>query len=66
MLVLQFGLVSSSTPFLTGRPFTLFHNTNILSSGAVGLCLHSSGNPDWGIDFPPELHQLTDDLEVTE
>ena len=29
----------SSTPFVTGRPFTFFHNGKVQSSGAVGLAL---------------------------
>ncbi|KAL0960900.1 hypothetical protein HGRIS_005909 [Hohenbuehelia grisea] len=33
------GLIGTSTPFITGRPVTLFHNGHILQSGAVGLAL---------------------------
>lgn len=35
----QLGLIASSTPFVTGRPVTLFQNHEIFSSGAVGLAL---------------------------
>ncbi|KAG5640653.1 hypothetical protein DXG03_007655 [Asterophora parasitica] len=35
----RLGLTASSTPFTTGRPFTLFHNSRIYSSGGVGLAL---------------------------
>jgi small ligand-binding sensory domain FIST len=41
----KFGLLASSTPFLTGRPVTLFHNDNIYSEGAVGIALAGSANP---------------------
>ncbi|KAG6853824.1 hypothetical protein C0991_001070 [Blastosporella zonata] len=33
------GLIASSTPFITGRPVTLFHNGSIYDSGAVGIAL---------------------------
>ncbi|KAF7767884.1 hypothetical protein Agabi119p4_7127 [Agaricus bisporus var. burnettii] len=33
----KLGLIASSTPFVTGRPVTLFQNHEIFSSGAVGL-----------------------------
>ncbi|KAK2462768.1 hypothetical protein APHAL10511_005159 [Amanita phalloides] len=39
------GLVASSTPFVTGRPFTLFRNQNIYDSGAVGIALRRSRIP---------------------
>ncbi|KAF8604551.1 hypothetical protein BDV93DRAFT_471477 [Ceratobasidium sp. AG-I] len=35
----QSGLIASSTPFVTGRPFTLFKGASIFSDGAVGLAL---------------------------
>ena len=34
---MQMGLIASSTPFINGRPFTLFFNDEIHSSGAVGV-----------------------------
>lgn len=33
------GLVAAPTPFITGRPVTLFRNQSIYGSGAVGLAL---------------------------
>ncbi|KAG6888736.1 hypothetical protein C0995_006388 [Termitomyces sp. Mi166 len=36
------GLIGTSTPFLTGRPVTLFHNHDILEQGAVGVVLSKS------------------------
>ncbi|KAG6831048.1 hypothetical protein H0H87_006290 [Tephrocybe sp. NHM501043] len=33
------GLIASSTPFITGRPVTLFHNGSIYDSGAIGVAL---------------------------
>ncbi|KAF7972016.1 hypothetical protein HWV62_19221 [Athelia sp. TMB] len=35
----KLGLLASSTPFITGRPVTLFHNGGVHSTGAVGLAL---------------------------
>jgi len=35
----KLGLIASSTPFITGRPVTLFYNHNIYQSGAVGIAL---------------------------
>jgi hypothetical protein len=35
----KLGLIATSTPFITGRPVTLFHNQNIYDSGAVGIAL---------------------------
>ncbi|KAF8073476.1 hypothetical protein FPV67DRAFT_749080 [Lyophyllum atratum] len=35
----RLGLIAASTPFVTGRPVTLFHNNHIYDSGAVGLAL---------------------------
>lgn len=41
----QVGLVASSTPFVNGRPFTLFHNKNVYDMGAVGIALKRSAKP---------------------
>ncbi|KAJ8329675.1 hypothetical protein O5D80_002237 [Batrachochytrium dendrobatidis] len=38
----QLGLIGSRTPFLTGRPFTLFMNDQVLSGGAVGVSFSPS------------------------
>lgn len=38
----QLGLIASSTPFITGRPFTLFYDDYVYSSGAVGVGLRGS------------------------
>ncbi|RDB16060.1 hypothetical protein Hypma_003478 [Hypsizygus marmoreus] len=35
----QLGLIATSTPFVTGRPVTLFHNRDIYDSGAVGIVI---------------------------
>ncbi|KAF9446373.1 hypothetical protein P691DRAFT_804022 [Macrolepiota fuliginosa MF-IS2] len=37
--VSKLGLLASSTPFITGRPVTLFQNKEIFGSGAVGLAI---------------------------
>lgn len=36
------GLVSTPTPFLTGRPNTLFYNDRIYETGTVGVALPSA------------------------
>lgn len=35
----QLGLLASSTPFVTGRPVTLFHNQKVYETGAVGFAM---------------------------
>ncbi|KAF8505350.1 hypothetical protein BU17DRAFT_57934 [Hysterangium stoloniferum] len=37
----KMGLIASSTPFINGRPFTLFFNDEVHSSGAVGVALRT-------------------------
>ena len=39
LTVSQLGLIGTPTPFITGRPVTLFHNGKIHGSGAVGVAL---------------------------
>ncbi|KAI0316657.1 hypothetical protein OF83DRAFT_1059991 [Amylostereum chailletii] len=64
----KLGMIAASTPFVTGRPYTLFHNTSVYSSGAVGIALshHSSVDipPHLRTDFPG-LTPMTDVLTVT-
>ncbi|KIJ62693.1 hypothetical protein HYDPIDRAFT_93917 [Hydnomerulius pinastri MD-312] len=61
----KLSLIASSTPFLTGRPVTLFHNGEVLSDGAVGVALSaSSSSPSVDLSFPP-LVALTPELVVT-
>ncbi|KAI6041414.1 hypothetical protein EDC04DRAFT_2565652 [Pisolithus marmoratus] len=59
----KLALLASSTPFLTGRPFTLFHNGRVHSSGAVGIAFPSS-TPTLELAFPP-LVALTPPLSIT-
>ncbi|KAJ7288536.1 hypothetical protein C8J57DRAFT_1280598 [Mycena rebaudengoi] len=41
----KLGLIAASTPFVTGRPFTLFRNDKIYDSGAVGVAVkHPKSN----------------------
>ncbi|KII96207.1 hypothetical protein PLICRDRAFT_663471 [Plicaturopsis crispa FD-325 SS-3] len=61
----KLGLIASSTPFITGRPVTLFHNGAIHSSGAVGLALHGGKqSPTAHVDFSG-LQGITAPLTVT-
>ncbi|CCM00623.1 uncharacterized protein FIBRA_02659 [Fibroporia radiculosa] len=59
------GLVATSTPFVTGRPYTLFHGSAVHSSGAVGVCLNSPKQPTFHTNFPG-LQALTKAMFVTE
>lgn len=63
----QLSLIASSTPFITGRPVTLFYNGSIFSSGAVGIAFNSSPSlppPVVELSFPP-LVALSNNLHVT-
>ncbi|KAI0375818.1 hypothetical protein BV20DRAFT_18529 [Pilatotrama ljubarskyi] len=60
----KLGLIGSSTPFITGRPYTLFHNDSIHSSGAVGVCLSSPIRPYTQSAFPG-LEAITRPMIVT-
>ncbi|KIM66880.1 hypothetical protein SCLCIDRAFT_61631, partial [Scleroderma citrinum Foug A] len=60
----KLALLASSTPFLTGRPVTLFYNGQIHSSGAVGIALLSSPPSHLALSFPT-LVLLTPALPIT-
>ncbi|KAI0701929.1 hypothetical protein BC835DRAFT_1411196 [Cytidiella melzeri] len=60
----KFGIVAHSTPFLTGRPHTLFYHQKILSSGAVGLCIRPNAN---SVTFClPNLQPVTLALKISD
>jgi len=62
----KLGLIASSTPFVTGRPVTLFHNDRIYSDGAVGLALTKTTTPRAKLKIGfPKLKALTPPLTVT-
>ncbi|KAG8859319.1 hypothetical protein FRB96_004534 [Tulasnella sp. 330] len=42
-LAAQMGLIGSSTPFVTGRPYTLLQGSKVWSDGAVGLAFLKGG-----------------------
>ncbi|KAG2130666.1 uncharacterized protein EDB93DRAFT_1179731 [Suillus bovinus] len=61
----ELGFLASSTPFITGRPVTLFHDGKIYSDGAVGIALQPSlGHTSLKVEFPG-LVDLTPDLQIT-
>jgi len=61
----QLGFLASSTPFITGRPVTLFHDGAIYSDGAVGVALQPSfGRTSLAVEFPG-LVELTPELKIT-
>ncbi|KAH9165965.1 hypothetical protein EDB89DRAFT_2076313 [Lactarius sanguifluus] len=59
------GLFASSTPFVTGRPYTLIFNDSVKSSGAVGLALSAGPRPVLQTAFPG-LRAITAPLTVTQ
>lgn len=57
-------MICSSTPFITGRPFTMFFNDKVYSEGAVGVAV--SGVPhSLHVDFPPNLKPVTPEVTIT-
>jgi len=61
----ELGFLASSTPFITGRPVTLFHDGEIYSDGAIGIALQPSlGHTSLTVEFPG-LVDLTPDLQIT-
>ncbi|OZJ03702.1 hypothetical protein BZG36_03306 [Bifiguratus adelaidae] len=66
---IKLGLLSSSTPFTTGRAHTLFSNNNIYSGGIVGFSLSSSARPwmqDHDVDLAhPSLESIGQPVTVT-
>lgn len=57
-------MICSSTPFITGRPFTMFFNDRVYSEGAVGVAI-SGVSHSLHVDFPPNLQPLTPELTIT-
>ena len=62
--VSKLGLFCSSTPFVTGRPYTLIFNGSVTSSGAVGIALSAGRHPTLQTAFPG-LRAITPPLKVT-
>ncbi|CAE6480101.1 unnamed protein product [Rhizoctonia solani] len=61
----QLGLIGTSTPFINGRPFTLFKGTNIFSDGAVGIALLDQPSQKTTMNFDG-IHALSEPMEVTQ
>ncbi|KAG8702286.1 hypothetical protein FRC08_003581 [Ceratobasidium sp. 394] len=61
----QQGLIAGSTPFITGRPVTLFKGSNIFADGAVGLALFNQNTQRNEITFD-NLQAVSPVLEVTQ
>ncbi|KAJ9107417.1 hypothetical protein QFC21_000868 [Naganishia friedmannii] len=50
--VQKLGFVTYPTPFLTNRPFTLFHNKTIFDHGALGLAFSGIDQPfEGGVEY---------------
>jgi hypothetical protein len=57
-------MICSSTPFITGRPFTMFFNDRVYSEGAVGVAV--SGTPHkFHVDLPGNLKPITPKVAIT-
>lgn len=63
--VAKLGMISASTPFVTGRPYTLFHDTMIYSKGAVGIALRSETAPQNEASFHGYI-PISGTLQVTD
>ncbi|KAF9016129.1 hypothetical protein BDZ89DRAFT_962168 [Hymenopellis radicata] len=61
----RLGLIATSTPFITGRPFTMLHNKDIYDSGAVGLALINRPRLTSTLDFLG-LSALSEPMTVTQ
>lgn len=62
---LQIGLIGSSTPFITGRPFTLFQGSSIYSDGAVGLAIFNQESQRTSVNFK-NVRAVSRPMEVTQ
>ncbi|KAK1232380.1 hypothetical protein PQX77_004502, partial [Marasmius sp. AFHP31] len=61
----QLGLIASSTPFITGRPVTLFHNGKIYEDGAVGISFTSDKPLSLSLQLPEDVTPLGEEMIVT-
>ncbi|CAI2170378.1 8657_t:CDS:2 [Funneliformis geosporum] len=61
----KIGIIGTSTPFLTGRPFSLFHNNSVLSRGIIGVAItDKSFKNQLQVDHP-SLNAVGDPLRIT-
>lgn len=62
------GLIGSSTPFITGRPFTLFDSKDYFSDGALGIATFRISTEDLqpSLSFPGIRQLSSARLTVTE
>ncbi|PKC73043.1 hypothetical protein RhiirA1_530731 [Rhizophagus irregularis] len=64
----KIGIIRTSTPFLTGQPFSLFHNNNIFSRGTIGVALTAESPNEFKNQFQiehPSLSTIGDPLKIT-
>ncbi|GBC03083.1 hypothetical protein RclHR1_04990006 [Rhizophagus clarus] len=64
----KIGIIGTSTPFLTGQPFSLFHNDNIFSRGTIGVALSAESTNTFKNQFQieyPSLSTIGDPLKIT-
>ncbi|CAG8529848.1 1045_t:CDS:2 [Acaulospora morrowiae] len=62
----KIGIVGESTPFITGRPYSLFHNDKVLSKGIMGVAF-TSETPTTSriLADHPSLCSIGDPLRIT-
>ena len=58
------GMICSSTPFITGRPFTMFFNDRVHSEGAVGVAVSRIPHR-FHVDLPSNLKPITPEVAIT-
>lgn len=60
--------IRTSTPFITGQPFSLFHNNNIFSRGTIGVAFTAESPNEFKNQFQiehPSLSTIGDPLKIT-
>ncbi|CEG71422.1 hypothetical protein RMATCC62417_07159 [Rhizopus microsporus] len=59
------GIIGSSTPFITGTPYTLFNNSSLMGSGIVGFASFGKQNKAQINIHHPALQKIGDPLRIT-
>lgn len=60
----KMGVTASSTPFVTGRPFTFYHNGAFHSSGAFGVALCNHERPEIKVNLA-NLFNIGEEYAIT-
>jgi small ligand-binding sensory domain FIST len=65
LITLQLGMISASTPFFSGRPFSLIYNGEWHSTGAVGVRIYTKAI-DMKYTIPSGFKPMGQPMMVTE